>query len=58
MSAECPNRRENILLVGNSGAGKTHLATALAFLSQAEPAMPGEFQRIIDTADLRATGTG
>jgi hypothetical protein len=26
------------------------------FLSQAEPAMLTEFQRIIDTADLRATG--
>jgi DNA replication protein DnaC len=28
---EYMTRRENILLVGNSGTGKTHLATALAF---------------------------
>ncbi|MFH1731552.1 MAG: ATP-binding protein [Planctomycetota bacterium] len=25
------DRRENVLLIGNSGTGKTHLATALAF---------------------------
>jgi len=26
--------RENILLIGNSGTGKTHLATALAFAAE------------------------
>jgi DNA replication protein DnaC len=31
MRGEYLDRRENVLLVGNSGTGKTHLATALAF---------------------------
>ena len=31
MTGEYLDRRENVLLVGNSGTGKTHLATALAF---------------------------
>ena len=31
MAGEYVDRRENVLLVGNSGTGKTHLATALAF---------------------------
>ena len=30
-SGEYMDRRENLLLVGNSGTGKTHLATALGF---------------------------
>jgi len=30
------DRRENVLLVGNSGTGKTHLATALAFAACAQ----------------------
>jgi len=30
-SGEYIDRRENLLLVGNSGTGKTHLATALGF---------------------------
>jgi DNA replication protein DnaC len=31
VAGEYIERRENVLLVGNSGTGKTHLATALAF---------------------------
>jgi DNA replication protein DnaC len=31
MRGEYLQRRENVLLIGNSGTGKTHLATALAF---------------------------
>jgi DNA replication protein DnaC len=31
MSGEYIEKRENVLLIGNSGTGKTHLATALAF---------------------------
>ena len=31
MSGEYIDRRENVLLVGNSGTGKTHLASALGF---------------------------
>jgi len=31
MRSEYIDQRENILLIGNSGTGKTHLATALAF---------------------------
>ncbi len=31
LRGEYIDRRENVLLVGNSGTGKTHLATALAF---------------------------
>lgn len=31
MRGEYLDRRENVLVVGNSGTGKTHLATALAF---------------------------
>jgi len=31
MRGEYMDRRENVLLIGNSGTGKTHLATALAF---------------------------
>jgi DNA replication protein DnaC len=31
MTGEYIDRRENVLLVGNSGTGKTHLATALGF---------------------------
>jgi DNA replication protein DnaC len=31
MRSEYINHRENVLLIGNSGTGKTHLATALAF---------------------------
>jgi len=31
MAGEYVDRRENVLLVGNSGTGKTHLAMALAF---------------------------
>ena len=31
-------------------------AAVVRFLSQAEPAMLTEFQRIVDTAELRATG--
>lgn len=31
MRGEYLDRRENVLLIGNSGTGKTHLATALAF---------------------------
>jgi DNA replication protein DnaC len=31
MTGEYIDRHENLLLVGNSGTGKTHLATALAF---------------------------
>jgi DNA replication protein DnaC len=36
VSGEYMDRRENILLVGNSGTGKTHLATALAFAACAQ----------------------
>ena len=36
MSGEYMDRRENVLLVGNSGTGKTHLATALAFAACAQ----------------------
>ena len=31
LTGEFLDRRENVLLIGNSGTGKTHLATALAF---------------------------
>jgi DNA replication protein DnaC len=31
MTGECIGRRENVLFLGNSGTGKTHLATALGF---------------------------
>jgi len=31
MRSEYIDKRENVLLIGNSGTGKTHLATALAF---------------------------
>ena len=31
MRGEYIDQRENVLLIGNSGTGKTHLATALAF---------------------------
>ena len=31
LRSEYLDRRENVLLIGNSGTGKTHLATALAF---------------------------
>jgi DNA replication protein DnaC len=31
LRGEYMDRRENVLLIGNSGTGKTHLATALAF---------------------------
>ena len=36
MSGEYLDRRENVLLVGNSGTGKTHLASALAFAACAQ----------------------
>ena len=36
MAGEYLDRRENVLLVGNSGTGKTHLATALAFAACAQ----------------------
>jgi DNA replication protein DnaC len=36
VSGEYLDRRENVLLVGNSGTGKTHLATALAFAACAQ----------------------
>jgi DNA replication protein DnaC len=35
-TGEYLDRRENVLLVGNSGTGKTHLATALAFSACAQ----------------------
>ena len=35
-SGEYIDRRENVLLVGNAGTGKTHLATALAFSACAQ----------------------
>jgi len=36
MSGQYIDRKENVLLVGNSGTGKTHLATALAFAACAQ----------------------
>jgi DNA replication protein DnaC len=36
MRGEYIGRRENVLVVGNSGTGKTHLATALAFAACAQ----------------------
>ncbi len=36
MRGEYIARRENVLVVGNSGTGKTHLATALAFAACAQ----------------------
>lgn len=36
LRGEYIERRENILLIGNSGTGKTHLATALAFTACAQ----------------------
>ncbi len=36
MGGEYLNRKENVLIVGNSGTGKTHLATALAFAACAQ----------------------
>jgi len=36
MTGEYLDRRENVLLVGNSGTGKTHLASALAFAACAQ----------------------
>jgi len=36
MSGEYLNRKENVLIMGNSGTGKTHLATALAFAACAQ----------------------
>lgn len=36
MSGEYIDSRENVLLVGNSGTGKTHLASALAFAACAQ----------------------
>ena len=31
MTGKFISRRENVLLIGNSGTGKTHLSTAVAF---------------------------
>jgi len=36
LRGEYMERRENVLLIGNSGTGKTHLATALAFAACAQ----------------------
>jgi DNA replication protein DnaC len=36
LRSEYIDRRENVLLIGNSGTGKTHLATALAFTACAQ----------------------
>jgi len=36
MSGEYISKRENVLMVGNPGTGKTHLATALRFAACAE----------------------
>jgi DNA replication protein DnaC len=36
LRGEYIDRRENVLLIGNSGTGKTHLATALAFTACAQ----------------------
>ncbi len=36
LRGEYMDRRENVLLIGNSGTGKTHLATALAFTACAQ----------------------
>lgn len=36
MRGEYIDRRENVLLIGNSGTGKTHLATALAYQACAQ----------------------
>src|SRR5450759_2447919 len=36
MSGEYIQKKENVLLVGNSGTGKTHLASALGFAACAQ----------------------
>lgn len=36
LRGEYIDRRENVLMIGNSGTGKTHLATALAFMACAQ----------------------
>ena len=36
LRGEYIERRENVLLIGNSGTGKTHLATALALMACAQ----------------------
>ena len=45
---EYVDRRENVLLAGNSGTGKTHLATALAFAACAK----GKRVRFFSTTGL------
>jgi len=40
MSGEYIDRKENVLLVGNSGTGKTHLASAPSGAPRAWPSRP------------------
>ena len=53
---ECGQNMLNLVVVVGYLRKFLDTAAVVRYISQHEPAMLTEFQRIIDTADLRATG--